>query len=147
MEKINFSISINAPKEKVWQTLWNKDSYKKWTTAFAEGSDVVTNNWEEGSKVLFVDDKGNGMVSKVAANKPNEYMSFMHLGEVKNGTEDTISESVKQWSGAMENYTLQSTDKGTQLFLDMDIPEGFKDYFIKTWPIALQKIKDLSEQH
>jgi hypothetical protein len=29
MEKINFSIDINAPKEKVWNVLWNDESYLK----------------------------------------------------------------------------------------------------------------------
>jgi len=50
---------------------------------FAAGSYAKTDNWKEGSKVLFLDGKGQGMVSTVAKNKPNEYMSFKHLGEVK----------------------------------------------------------------
>jgi len=44
MERINFSISIDAPKEKVWNVLWNDSSYRKWTSVFAEGSSVVTDN-------------------------------------------------------------------------------------------------------
>jgi uncharacterized protein YndB with AHSA1/START domain len=63
MQKINFSISINAPKEKVWKVLWNDDSYRKWTSAFAEGSYAVTDNWKEGTKVKFLDPKGSGMIS------------------------------------------------------------------------------------
>jgi len=145
MEKMNFSVSINAPKEKVWNILWDAESYKKWTAAFAEGSDVATDEWKEGSKVLFVDGKGNGMVSKVAANKPNEYMSFIHLGELKDGVEDTNSEKVSKWSGASENYTLSPTAKGTDLTIDMDITEEFKDYFLKTWPKALENVKQLAE--
>ena len=95
MEKINFSTHINAPKEKVWEILWNLDSYRAWTSAFYEGSYAKTDNWKEGSKVLFLGPTGSGMVSMVAANKPNEYMSFKHLGEVKNGVEDTTSEQIK----------------------------------------------------
>ena len=145
MEKMNFSISINAPKDRVWNTLWNLDSYRKWTAAFAEGSDVETDNWKEGTKVLFTDGKGNGMVSRIAANRPNEYMSFEHLGEIKDGVEDTTSDKVSQWSGAKENYTLTSTPDGTDLQIDMDITEEYKDYFLKTWPKALDKIKELAE--
>jgi len=52
---------------------------------FAEGSAVKTDNWKEGSKLHFHDGNGNGMVSEVAANRPNEYMSFRHLGFVKDG--------------------------------------------------------------
>lgn len=146
MEKLNFAISINAPKEKVWNILWDDASYRKWTSAFTADSYAETDNWKEGSKVLFLDGKGNGMVSMVAVNKPNEYMSFKHLGEVKNGVEDTTSDAVQQWSGAMENYTLLETASGTDLKVDMDITEDFKDYFLKTWPLALEKVKTLAEQ-
>ena len=86
--------------------MWNDDSYRKWTSPFAEGSYAKTDNWKEGSKVLFLGPGGDGMVSKVASNKKNEFMSFEHLGVVKNGIEDTESDSVKGWAGAKENYRL-----------------------------------------
>ena len=95
MEKINFATTINAPREKVWKVLWDDASYRNWTSVFTEGSYAKTDNWKEGSKVLFLSPEGDGMVSKVASNKPNKFMSFEHLGVVKNGVEDTESESVK----------------------------------------------------
>ena len=146
MEKLNFSISINAPKEKVWEVLWDDTSYRKWTSAFTEGSYAVTDNWKEGTKVLFLDPKGSGMVSRVADNRSNEYMSFEHLGEVKDGVEDISSEKVKEWSGAKENYTLKETGGKTDLEVDMDISDEFKDMFINIWPKALEKVKELSEK-
>jgi uncharacterized protein YndB with AHSA1/START domain len=146
MQKLNFSTSINASKEKVWKTLWDDSSYRKWTGAFQEGSYAETDNWKEGSKVLFLDGKRNGMVSQVAANRPNEFMSFKHLGEVKDGVEDTTSEKVKQWTGGMENYTLKETNGVTELKVEMDIIEEFKDYFANTWPKALEQVKTLSEK-
>lgn len=145
MEKMNFSIIINASKEKVWQTLWNDNNYRKWTSVFAEGSHVITDNWKEGSKVLFMDPKGNGMVSSVAANRPNEFMSFKHLGEVKDGAEDTTSDKVKGWAGALENYTLKESNGKTELLVEMDMNDDFKDYFVNTFPKALDKVKQLSE--
>jgi hypothetical protein len=99
MQKMNFLTSIHAPKEKVWETLWNDANYRKWTTAFCEGSYAVTDNWKEGTAVKFLDPKGSGMISKVAANKPNEFMSFEHLGEIINGVEDISSEKIKAWAG------------------------------------------------
>jgi hypothetical protein len=147
MEKMNFSIDINAPKEKVWNVLWNDDSYRKWTSPFAEGSYAKTDNWKEGSKVLFLSPEGDGMVSKVASNKKNEFMSFEHLGVVKNGIEDTESDSVKGWAGAKENYRLIDENGKTKLAVDMDSTDEFKDYFLKTWPEALEKVKELSEKN
>jgi uncharacterized protein YndB with AHSA1/START domain len=148
MEKMNFSVNINAPKEKVWNTLWEDESYRKWTSAFTEGSYAVTDNWKEGTKVLFLDPKGSGMVSTVAENRPNEYMSFKHLGEVKDGIEDTSSEQAKQWSGAVENYTLIENNTGTDLKVEMEgnLSDDFKEYFLKAWPEALEKVKKLAEE-
>jgi uncharacterized protein YndB with AHSA1/START domain len=147
MEKINFSTSINAPREKVWKVLWDDISYRNWTSAFAEGSYVETDDWKEGSKVLFLGPGGHGMVSKVASNKPNSFMSFEHLGEIKDGVEDTNSEKVNAWAGARENYTLTDENGKTRLVVDMDITDDFKDYFLKTWPVALEKVKELAEKN
>ena len=147
MEKINFSTRINAPREKVWKVLWNDDSYRRWTSVFAEGSYAETDNWKEGSKVLFLSPGGDGMVSKVASNKENAFMSFEHLGVVKNGVEDTESESVKGWAGARENYTLTEENGKTKLAVDLESTDEFKDYFIKTFPVALEKVKELAEKN
>ncbi|MEO6731098.1 MAG: SRPBCC domain-containing protein [Ferruginibacter sp.] len=144
MEKINFSIDINAPKEKVWQILWDDASYKKWTSVFSEGSHAVT-DWKQGSKVLFLDGKGSGMVSQIDTNRPNEYMSIKHLGMVKNGVEDLHSDEVKQWAGAHENYTLTEEGGATLLTIDIDMAEEHKTYFMDTFPLALKQIKTLSE--
>jgi uncharacterized protein YndB with AHSA1/START domain len=147
MERQQFTITINAPKEKVWKTLWGNDTYPAWTSAFAEGSGVETDNWKKGSKVLFVDGKGNGMVSRVEDNIPNEYMSFRHLGEIKNGVEDTSSANVTAWAGATENYTLKEVDGKTQVIIDMDIAEDFAEMFKEMWPKALKNLKELAEKN
>ena len=146
MEKKQFKIEIAAPKEKVWKVLWGDTTYPAWTSAFAEGSRAET-NWEEGSKVLFLDGRGHGMVSTIAKKIPNEFMSFKHLGTVKDGVEDFESEQTKEWSGALENYVLKTVNGKTELFVDMDIAEEYKDYFMNTWPKALDKVKELAEKN
>ncbi|MES2773121.1 MAG: SRPBCC domain-containing protein [Bacteroidota bacterium] len=145
MEKMTFSTSINAPKEKVWETLWDDASYRQWTLPFCDGSYLVTDDYKEGSKILFMAPDNNGMVSKVAANRPNEFMSFEHQGEVKNGVEDTTSDAVKAWAGAHENYTLSETDGATELLAEVDITDDFKGYFEKIFPLALENVKALAE--
>ena len=147
MEKLNFSVSINAPKEKVWKVLWDDSSYREWTRVFSEGSYAETDNWKEGSKVRFLSANAtDGMVSEVAANRPYEYMSFRHLGIVKDGKDDMDSDEVKAWAGSTENYTLEENNGATNLKVDMDASNEFKEYFDKTWPRALDKVKTLSEQ-
>ena len=130
----------------MWNVLWNDASYPQWTSAFAEGSKVET-DWKEGSKVLFLDGKGQGMISIIAKKKPNEFMSFKHIGTVNNGVEDLDSPQTKEWAGALENYTLKNTGGKTELVVDMDMTEEYKDYFIKTWPMALDKVKELAEKN
>jgi len=144
MEKQEFKIAIDAPREKVWKILWADDTYRAWTAPFSEGSHAIT-DWKKGSKVLFLDGKGMGMVSTIDETIPNEYISFKHLGVVKNGVEDTDSEEVKEWAGAHENYTLKEESGRTELVVDMDINDTFKDYFSATFPKALQVVKELAE--
>ena len=144
MEKLNFKTVINATPEKIWNVLWNDETYRKWTSAFSEGSYAET-DWKQGSKVLFLDGNGQGMVSRIAENRPNEYMSIEHLGEVKDGVEDTTSDRVKQWAGAHENYSLKKVNGKTELSIDMDITDEYKDMFTQIWPKALENVKNLAE--
>ncbi len=145
MEKQVFKTTLNAPRETVWNILWNDETYRVWTAPFSEGSRAVT-DWKKGSKALFLGTDNSGMVSTIAENIPNEFMSIKHLGIVKDGVEDTESKEVQQWAGALENYTLRSVGDNTELTIEMDTNEEFKDFFADTWPKALDKIKELSAQ-
>jgi len=144
MEKHQFKTTINAPREKVWEILWGTDTYPQWTSAFAEGSNVET-DWTKGSKVLFLDGNGDGMVSMIADNIPNEFMSIKHLGVLNKGQEDFDVARDKGWSGAMENYTLKTVKGKTELIIDQDFEEEYRDHFLSTWPKALEKLKTLAE--
>ena len=144
MEKLEYKISINAPAEKVWKTLWDDKTYRQWTTPFSEGSSAET-DWKKGSRIIFGDSSGNGMISKVADNIPNKFMSIEHLGMLKDGAEDFDSDEVKSWAGAMENYTLEEKDGSTELSVSTDITEEYKEMFAQMWPKALDKLKALSE--
>ena len=121
-------------------------TYRQWTSAFSEGSYAVS-DWKEGSQILFLGPDGSGMFSKIEKMVPNETMEFKHLGMVKNGVEDLNSGQVKEWAGALENYRLKTLDGKTELVVDMDMTEEFKDYFINTWPKALDKVKELAEKN
>ncbi len=119
-------------------------TYRQWTSAFAEGSYAVT-DWNEGSKALFLTPAGDGMVSTIVAHRPNDTLSIKHLGVVKNGVEDTTSEELKGWSGALETYTIREAEGASVLTVEMDVTDEYKSYFEETWPKALSKLKDLAE--
>jgi hypothetical protein len=145
MEKLHFTVNISAPKEKVWDCLWQDENYRKWTSAFHEGSYAVS-DWEEGSKVLFLSPEGEGMYSTIHKLVPNELMAFKHHGMLKEGKEQPIDEETKKWSGAMETYTLKGNNNQTELIVDMDITEEYKESFQKVFPKALGIVKELAER-
>ena len=62
---MDFKIEIDAPREKVWDVLLGEKTYPIWTQAFSENSQVET-DWQKGSKALFLDGNGRGMVSRIA---------------------------------------------------------------------------------
>lgn len=143
MERIYFKIEIDAPKEKVWNVLLGETTYPVWTAPFAEGSRAIT-DWQIGSKVLFVNAEGDGMISKIAEHIPNEYISIHHLGMYMNGVEDYDSEEIKKWAGAIETYKLSTKDGKSLLSVELDTTEEHKSYFEEKWPVALEKVKELA---
>lgn len=149
MDKLHFSIVIKAPKEKVWDTMLNEDTYRVWTEIFMPGSHYV-GGWNKGSKILFLapgeSGKMGGMVARIKEKRPYEYVSIEHLGIVEEGKEDISSEAVQAWAGALENYTFKEANGATEVLVDMDTVDEYKEMFLNTWPKALQKLKELAEK-
>ncbi|MDQ3239637.1 MAG: SRPBCC domain-containing protein [bacterium] len=147
MQKLNFSIEINAPVNKVWDIMLDDETYRVWTSVFTVGSHI-NGSWDKGSKIQFLapDENGkmSGMTSMVIENIHNKFISIQHLGVVSDGVEDLKSKAAIDWRG-FENYTF--TDRGTQteLIIEVDVKEEYKGYFVETWPKALEKLKDLAE--
>jgi uncharacterized protein YndB with AHSA1/START domain len=144
MKKLQFSTEIMAPKQKVWETLWADDNYRAWTSVFTEGSHAVT-DWNEGSKVHFLDGKGAGMYGIIEKKVDATFMSFRHIGEIKDGVEQPVDDRMKNWSEGRENYTLTQSGGITTLTVDLGAPEEFVDYFSGTFPKALAKVKEMAE--
>ena len=146
MQKLTSSIVIHATREAVWHAMLDDEGYREWTAEFAEGSYALT-DWKEGSKALFLSPGGEGMVSRIAAHRPNEFLSIEHLGMVKDGVEDTPSGVAEGWAGNHENYTLSDAPGGGLLLtVDLDSTDDCKDYFETTWPKALARLKNLAER-
>lgn len=150
MQKLHFSTIVNAPKEKVWHAMLDDKPYREWTAAFNPGS-YYKGDWSKGAKILFLGPDPStggegGMVSRIAENKPYEYISIEHLGIIQNGVEDTTSEAAKKWAPAYENYTFKEKDGATEVLVDMDIEAEEAEMFNKLWPEALRKLKEIAEK-
>lgn len=148
MNKLSFTIEIDAPVETVYKTMLDEDSYREWTKEFNLTSHYQ-GSWEKGAKILFIgmDDEGNrgGMVSRIKENIPNQFVSIEHLGILKDTGEVTEGPEVEDWAGALENYTFKPSNGGTTLSVDMDANEQFESYFAETWPKALARLKSICE--
>jgi hypothetical protein len=94
MKTMQFRIDIKAPKEKVWRILWDNDNYRKWTSAFTEGS-YAGSDRKQSSKISFLSPGGSGIYSTFDKKINNQFMSFMHIGEIKDHNEQPLDEATK----------------------------------------------------
>ena len=152
MKKIQFTITINAPANKVYTTmlgLSDKSTYEQWTALFNPTS-TYEGSWEKGQKMLFVgvDEKGEkgGMVSRIADHVPNQFVSIQHYWLIKGSEEITTGPEVEKWANGLENYTFEESNGVTTVTIDLDTADEFEDYMNEFYPQALNKLKEICEQ-
>jgi hypothetical protein len=152
MKTMQFKISINAPVSKVYDVMLgisNKSTYEQWTALFNPTS-TYEGDWNKGSKILFIgtDEKGEkgGMVSEIAENIPNRFVSIRHYGLLQGNVEITDGPEVEKWAGGYENYNFGEYNGTTTVIVDVDTTEDFLDYMNETYPKALDKLKELCEE-
>lgn len=152
MKKIQFTITINAPANKVYTNMLgldDKSTYEQWTALFNPTS-TYEGSWDKGQKMLFVgvDEKGEkgGMVSMIADHVPNQFVSIQHYGLVKGSQEITSGPEVEKWANGLENYTFEEINGITTVTIDLDTADEFEDYMKEFYPQALNKLKEICEQ-
>lgn len=144
VKRVQFTMAIAAPPAVVWRHVTDPDSYRRWTSVFAEGS-RFEGSWEPGATIRFLGPSGDGMVAEIAESRPNEFISIRHLGMISNGVEDTTSPAVLAWTPAFENYTFLPTPDGTTMVVDQDVAAEWEQHMNEAWPRALAILKQLSE--
>jgi hypothetical protein len=92
-----------------------------------------------------VDEQGEkgGMLSRIAENCPNEFVSIQHYGLVQGGKEVTEGPEVEKWANGFENSTFAGDGVRTTVTVDLDATDEFADYMNETYPLALQKLKEI----
>ena len=144
MKNLTFEIEINATADKVWNAMWKEENYKKWTSAFCEGS-YAKSSWKQGERIHFLDPNGNGMYSEISTLIPIEKMFFTHIGNIKEFEGQPLDEATKAWTGAQENYTIISNETTSKVIVTLDIVEDHANYFLNSFPKGLAKIKEIAE--
>lgn len=144
-KQLTFAVSILAPRHVVWEKMLGDAGYRVWTAPFCEGSHYV-GSWEHGAKIRFLAPSGDGMTAEIAENRPYEYISIRHMGEIAKGVEDTNSEKVRAWAPAYENYAFVDEGGGTAVTVTLDTLPDFEQYMRDTYPKALEQLKRICEQ-
>jgi len=146
METLSYEIIINAPLQKVWDVLWNTDTYTEWTQFFGSGSKMKS-DWKVGGKTYFVNGEGEGMVSTIdSLDEPNQII-FKHLGMVdKEGNEDTQSKEIMEWSGCFEKYILIDLEGKTKLHVEVQVDKEWEEHMDTGFKQGLEVVKNLAEK-
>ena len=142
MKELQFSIEIYASKEKVWNTLWNDKTFRDWANLIDEGT-YMDGEVIEGKDVRFISSvNGYGVTSRIAKLVPFEAVLLRHMIDTKeSGTQVREDE----WTGGTESYYLSETDGVTTLTVKMDVPIEMEEIFNDRVPMALVRIRALSE--
>ena len=152
MKKLQFKVSIHAPVTRIYDFMLgtnSKSTYEQRPSLFNPTS-TYEGSWDKGTKILFfgVDEKGEkgGMVSRIAENIPNQFVSIQHYGLLQADKEITEGPEVEKWANGFENYSFEENNETTTVTVDLDITEDLLDYMNQTYPKALDKLKELCEK-
>ena len=143
MKKQQFSIEIQAPRTRVWQTLWQDKTFRDWASIIDEGTYMV-GELIEGSEVQYISSvSGYGVTSLVEKLTGSEFVLFRQMADTKDSGE---REREKEWTGGTESYSLAENDGVTTLTVNIDVPPGQEETFKVRFPKALERVKILAEK-
>lgn len=142
MKELEFSVEINATKEKVWKTLWNDTTFRDWAGIIDEGT-YIKGILKEGNDVEFISSvNGYGVTSFFEKFTPNELAFFRHKADTQ---ESGAKGRDNEWTGTSERYQLTEKDGSTTVTLTTQVPPEQKETFEDRLPKALARIKALAE--
>lgn len=141
---IEKSIEIGATAARVWDVLTLDKYTRLWYAEFNPGAHAVT-DWQQGSKALFMDDKGSGIAGMVEISRMHEKIALVYHGMIFEGREDYESADALAVKGMQETYTLHEHNGHTQLDIYSDMDEAYFDSMSEAWDRALNRLKELAE--
>ncbi len=143
MKKMQFSIEIHATKERVWDTLWQDETFRQWASIIDPGTYMV-GDLKEGNEVQFISSaSGYGVTSFVEKLVVCEFLLLRHRADTQEGGK---REREKEWSGGQESYSLTEKNGTTTLTVAFDVPAELEEMFKTSYPKALKQVKVLAEK-
>jgi len=143
MKEMQFTVEIEVSKERVWDTLWQNETFRQWASIIDPGTYMI-GELEEGAEVQFISaENGYGVTSLVEKLIPNEFLLLRHSADTQESGEQGRE---KQWTGGAESYTLTEEGGVTTLTVAFDVPSELEEYFEVNYPKALGQVKLLAER-
>ncbi len=143
MKEMQFSIEINARKEKVWDTLWQDETFREWASII-DPETYMVGDLKEGSEIQFISSaSGYGVTSLVEKLVAGEYLLLRHRADTQ---EEGKREREEQWTGGEESYLLAEKDGTTTLTVAFGVPPELEEEFKVSYPKALERVKALAER-
>lgn len=143
MKEMQFSIEMHATKERVWDTLWQDETFREWASIIDPGTYMV-GDLKEGNEIQFISSaNGYGVTSLVVKLVAGEFLLLRHSADTQ---EDGKREREKEWTGGEESYRLAEKDGTTTLTVAFDVPGDMEEYFKINYPKALERVKVLAER-
>ena len=143
MKEMQFSIEIHATKERVWDTLWQDETFRQWASII-DPETYMVGDLKEGNEIQFISSSsGYGVTSLIEKLIANEFLLLRHHADTQ---EEGKHEREKQWTGGEESYSLAEKDGTTTLTVAFDVPPELEEEFKINYPKAMEQVKVLAER-
>src|ERR1700750_1196404 len=127
MKELNYTISIAAPRQKVWDTMLLPETYKIWAGAAWPASHYI-GEWKAGAHIRFLGSEDSGTLANITTYQPYEQVSAAHIAVLlPGGVEDRESDMAKTWVGSTESYNLTEADGLTRLSVLMCVYPAWEE--------------------
>lgn len=149
MKPVTHSITINAPKQKVWRVLTEHPFVDEWTGGYMDGS-TVKGEFGLGEKISYQSPEG-GVKVVVKEFLPGERLVTVVNANLKPDGQDLQEgdegyEDSKEWIGSTDAYELTEEDGKTTLTITTHYPETFDEStHSSAQSESFSKLKDLAE--
>lgn len=139
---MQFTVAIQAPKQTVWDILWQDKTFREWAGIIDPGTYMI-GELKQGNEIQFISGNGYGVTSLVDKLTPGDFLLLRHSADTQDNGKQ---ERDKQWTGGSESYVLAEKDGTTTLTAVFDVPLELEEYFATAYPKAFARVKELTEE-
>jgi uncharacterized protein YndB with AHSA1/START domain len=139
-----YSITVPASAEHLWQTMLDEDNYRKWIRGFSPNSCYI-GKWAEGETMYFLDPAMGGTRALIEKFDPYREIRVRHIAVVDpSRNEDIESDMARKWCGTTEHYEFVEDGEGaTTLTVHMHVDPEFESMLRDGWHKSLQLLREL----